>query len=401
MTAAPPPEGLRREQWMLLTVAAVQFVNIVDFIMVMPLGPDLAVGLGIDPAHLGILGGAYTGAAAITGLVGSAAMDRFDRRRALVLALVGLAVGTGAAAASRDLSHLIAARLLAGAFGGPATALALAIVADQVPFERRGRALGLVMGAFSLASVLGVPASLELARWGGWRAPFLTVCSAGLAVALLAWLILPPLDDHLRHGPSPPALELFRRPVVGGALLLVGLQSLSRFCIIPSLAPYLLGNLGVARDKLGWLYLVGGVASLVAMRTSGRLVDRLGSSAIFLVSTVVQGLTLWTGLGLYPPLLAPVLLFPLFMASSAFGAIALQTLLSQVPGANERARFQSAQSAAQHIGSALGASLGAAILASEGARLLHMPRLVVLSLALSLLLPPGIALIDRRLRLQG
>ena len=50
-------------------VGAIQFVNILDFMMVMPLGPDFAKALGIPTAHLGIVGGSYTAAAAVAGLV--------------------------------------------------------------------------------------------------------------------------------------------------------------------------------------------------------------------------------------------------------------------------------------------------------------------------------------------
>ena len=68
-------------------------------------------------------------------------------------------------------------------FGGPATSLGLSILADIVPIERRGRAMGTLMGAFSAASVFGVPAGLELARIGGWRMPFFAVAALGVVLS--------------------------------------------------------------------------------------------------------------------------------------------------------------------------------------------------------------------------
>jgi len=41
-----------------------------------------------------------------------------------------------------------------------------------------------VMGAFSIASILGVPAGLELARRGGWRLPFIAVGVLGAAASI-------------------------------------------------------------------------------------------------------------------------------------------------------------------------------------------------------------------------
>ena len=45
----------RRERTVLLLVAAVQFVNVLDFVMVVPLGPDFAAALGIPMSSLGLV----------------------------------------------------------------------------------------------------------------------------------------------------------------------------------------------------------------------------------------------------------------------------------------------------------------------------------------------------------
>src|SRR5918993_1443709 len=185
------------ERRVLPLLAAVMFVNVLDFMMVMPLGPDFSAALGIPLPRLGLVGGSYTAAAAVSGVVGMLLLDRFDRRKALAVALFGLVMGTVAGGFATGLGSMLAARVLAGAFGGPAAALSLAIIADVVPPERRGRAMGIVMGAFSAASVLGVPAGLELARFGGWRVPFFAVAGVGALLAMLAIALLPPLTGHL------------------------------------------------------------------------------------------------------------------------------------------------------------------------------------------------------------
>src|SRR6476469_6225403 len=119
----PPPASIPSERTIVFLVGAIQFVNILDFMMVMPLGPDFAVGLGIPAAHLGYIGGSYTAAAAVSGLVGSLFLDRFDRRQALGVAMLGLVIGTLSGGFATSFETLIAARVLAGLFGGPATAL--------------------------------------------------------------------------------------------------------------------------------------------------------------------------------------------------------------------------------------------------------------------------------------
>ncbi|HNH48665.1 MAG TPA: MFS transporter, partial [Myxococcota bacterium] len=125
-----PPLTERSERNLLLLIAAVQFVNILDFMMVMPLGPDFAVDLGIPTARLGLIGGSYTASAAVAGIVGARFLDRFDRRSALAVSMTGLVVATALGGFAWNFPSLLAARVLAGAFGGPATSVSMAVVAD-------------------------------------------------------------------------------------------------------------------------------------------------------------------------------------------------------------------------------------------------------------------------------
>ncbi len=230
-----PTERRISERTLIFLIGAVQFVNILDFVMVMPLGPDFARVLGIPLSQLGLVGGSYTLAAAAAGLAGSVFLDRYDRRTALALAMAGLAVGTFAGGLASGFPSLVAARLLAGAFGGPATSLSLSIVADAVPAERRGKALGAVMGAFSVAAVLGVPASLKLAEWAGWRAPFFAVAALGLLITAGTIALLPPMREHLKPSNATARAPLFRRTVVQSYAMTAVVMG-AGFLLIPNLS---------------------------------------------------------------------------------------------------------------------------------------------------------------------
>ncbi|MDB4986590.1 MAG: mxcK, partial [Myxococcaceae bacterium] len=238
------------ERKLLFLIGAVQFVNILDFVMVMPLGPDLARELGIPTSNLGWVGGSYTAAAAVSGLVGALFLDRFDRRKALAVALLGLVIATASGGLAVNLPTLLLARVAAGIFGGPATAISLAIISDAVPVERRGRAMGAVMGAFSLASVLGIPAGLELARVGGWQLPFFAVAGLGAVIALLVLISLPPFTAHLTRGVSSPAedaadaLSFLKRPTFLLSFGATACAMMSGFLIVPNISAYVQLNLG-------------------------------------------------------------------------------------------------------------------------------------------------------------
>ncbi|HSC89866.1 MAG TPA: MFS transporter [Polyangiaceae bacterium] len=388
------------ERLVILLVGAVQFVNVLDFMMVMPLGPDFARALGIPTSHIGLIGGSYTAAAALAGVLGSLFLDRFDRRVALGCAMVGLVVGTALGGFATGLGTLLGARILAGAFGGPATSLSLAIVADTVPPERRGKALGWVMAAFSLASVLGVPAGLELGRTLGWRAPFFAVAGLGVLVTAVAVFLMPPLRSHLgrarakRNESTPLFDSLSLLSLTNTALVMLGV-----FSIVPNISAYVQYNLGYPREQLGTFYLVGGIASFLVMRLIGVAVDRFGSTPLVIVGTLIHLAALVLGFLYVKPWIPVLVVFTLFMVSGSVRMVPLQALSTRVPRLEHRAAFMSAQSAVQHAASATGAVLASLVLvAPPTGPLQNIERVAWGAAAVASLVPFFAAAIERRLK---
>lgn len=157
--------------------------------MVLPLGPDFAGDLKIPLSELGKVGGSYSFAAFLGGLVGMGLLPKFAKRVALGVLTFGPGISTVWGGLAQTLQSLLSARLAAGLMGGPATAVALALVSDVIHVGKRGRAMGALMMAFSVPSVAGVPLGLELARLGTWRTPFFV---------LGGWLAYFPLASDLR-----------------------------------------------------------------------------------------------------------------------------------------------------------------------------------------------------------
>jgi predicted MFS family arabinose efflux permease len=371
-------------------VGAIQFVNILDFMMVMPLGPDFTAGLGIPASHLGFIGGSYTAAASVAGLAGAFFLERFDRRVALGAAMLGLVAGTVAGGFAVDLTTLLAARVIAGFFGGPATSISISIIADVVPPERRGKAMGAVMGAFAVASVLGVPVGLELARRGGWRMPFFAIGGVGLLVTALAFLLLPPMRQHLeakKGAPETPLRELFRAPVLLSWTMTATLM-MGTFALVPNISAYVQYNLGYPRERLGLLYLVGGAVNFGTTRASGWLVDKFGSFRVGSVGTIWFLAIVYASFYVRVPLVPVMAMFVGFMVANSLRSVPHNTLTSKVPGPRERARFMSIQSAVQHLAAALGAFLSAQILGElPDHKLEGMPTVTMITMALAALMP--------------
>jgi len=331
---------------------------------VLPLGPDFAKALDIPVSKLGMISGSYTAAQAVAGIAGAFFLDRFDRRHALAVALAGLVVATTAGGLATGFVTMVAARMVAGVFGGVAETLAYALVGDAIAPERRGRAMGAIVSSFAMASVLGLPAGLELARVGGWRAPFFTLAALGAVVTVAAMAMLPPQRAHLLVVPGP-FRAVLRRPVVWLGLTGTAIGYVAHYALVPNFSAYFQFNRGTPRAQLGVLYMIGGTVMLGTTRLAGWLADRHGAAPVVLFGAVLYTAVLLVGF-VYPVAAIPVVaVFVGLTISANFRFVPMRTLLLRIPGPEERARFLSLQSAILSVGSASGAMLGAQLLSEH------------------------------------
>jgi predicted MFS family arabinose efflux permease len=385
----------------ILLVTLIQLVNVLDFVMVMPLGADFATALGFSESKLGLVGGSYTLSAAVAGIISARFLDRYDRRAALSISMLGLVTATAAGGFATGLPSMMVARIAAGAFGGPATSLSLAIIADVVPPERRGKAMGMVMAAFSIASVVGVPAGLYAAELGSWRTPFFSLAVIGLGVTFYAFRALPSLRGHLEgvRGPATATLEMVRRPEVMMMLGAVAAAMLSAFMVIPYIRSFLQNNHHYPERDIKYLYLVGGVASFIVVRFTGRVVDRIGSTPVAAVGTVLISACLLVGFLPAHPLLPVMLVFSTFMCTASLRGVPMSVLSSKLPAPHERAQYMSLQSAMQHIAASMG-SIGASwiLTTAPDQSLQHVDILVAMSITLAVMMPLLLWRVERRVK---
>ena len=288
--AAAPPGP--RELPLLLTLAAVQFTHIVDFMIMMPLGPQFMRLFAIGPQQFGFMVSAYTFAAAASGFVAAFWIDRFDRKRALLWLYVGFIIATALCGLAPDYPLLLAARVVAGAFGGVLGGLVFAIVADLVPYRRRATATGIVAAAFSLAAVAGVPLSLWIAAQFSWRAPFLALAGLSVVVGIAATRLIPSLAAHVTSGsrrqPLAQLRAIFGVPNHRRAFALMIVLTCSVFSVVPFVAAYNVANVGVSEADIALIYFAGGATSLVTAQVIGRLADRYGKKRLFVILALLS-----------------------------------------------------------------------------------------------------------------
>lgn len=369
MPATPQP---RNERLLLLILAGIQFCHIVDFMIVMPLGPMLMAGFGISAHEFGLLVASYSFTAAISGVLAATFIDRFERKRLLLVTFALFALATLACAQASSYPTLMVARGLSGAFGGLMGALVQTMVADAIPYERRATATGFVSTAFSISTVAGVPLSLWLANGLGWRAPFLAIAALSLVAIVVGIGVLPELRQHLgaakRAHPFSAMLEVLSEANHLRTLLLSALIIFSGFTVIPYITIYAVGNVGISPHDIPVIYLVGGGATLFTARYIGRLADAHGKVRIYrlVALAAMVPLVLVTHLGAVP-LWAWVAATTAFFVLVSGRMVPAMAIISSAAQPNLRGTFMSLNGTVQSVAMGLATTLSGFIVSVDAA----------------------------------
>ena len=353
----------RRELALLLTLAGIQFTHVVDFMIMMPLGPQLTQLFTISDAQFGLLVSAYTFAAGISGLLAASFIDRFERKRLMLVLYFLFALTTLACALAPTYGMLMLARVAAGTFGGILSAMTQTVIGDVIPFARRGRATGLVMTSFSLATVIGVPSGLFLANHAGWHSSFIAIAVACAVVGLLAVFSMPRLDKHVAQARGQDVLFAIRGVWADQnhrrALGMSSAMMFAAFTVVPYITIYMQSNKVLLPTEIPFIYLSGGVVTLLTARWIGSLTDRVGKRKMFQRMLLLSMVPI-TVTTLMQPFPLPVVLF---VSSSLFFCmngrmIPGMALLTSAAQPQFRGAFMSLNGAVQSLSIGLATWIG-------------------------------------------
>lgn len=369
-SSAPLTPG--RERALLWLLALTQFTIVVDFMVMMPLGPQIMHAFTISPAAFAAAVSAYSWCAGISGLLAATYVDRFDRRTMMLVVYALFALSNLVCAMATNYHALLLSRAFAGLTGGVLNSVLLAIISDVIPPQRRGAAMGTVMTSFSLAAVAGVPLGVVLGAHYGWSSPFFELVLLSVLIWAGACKVVPTLTAHIRVPAIPlsrtlPDLwSLMRDPAHIRGFGLTALVMGSHMLIVPFISPTLVGNLGVEPESISLIYMAGGFATFFTSRMVGRLSDRYGKRRVFQVAAICSLLPVLFITHLPQlPLWGLIVFFPFFMVSGNSRMIPTQALLTTVPEPHRRGAFMSVNSAVQQIATGTGAWIGGLMLTTS------------------------------------
>ncbi len=342
----------------------------------------------ISPLQFSYLVSAYTFSAGVSGFAAAFFVDKYDRKKVLLTGYIGFIIGTFACAFSPTYHLLLASRILAGTFGGLIGAQVQSIVADTFPFERRGKAMGTLMAAFSVASVVGVPLGLYFATVYNWQFPFMIVGALGLIIIPLVYFYIPNMVDHIqKHETKPNPFAVITNILSNTnqmrALMLTSTLMFAHFIIVPLLSPFMVANVGFTEHQLTYIYLVGGTLTIFSAPLVGKLADKYGKQSVLTAFSFIALLPLFfiTHIGVVPLYVALTITAGFFVFSGG-RMIPSMALVSSVVTPQQRGSFMSINSSLQQITTGLAAFIaGNIVIKSAEGPLLHYNWIGYISIA--------------------
>lgn len=281
----------------MLSVGA--FVWLVTEVMPIGLLTDIAQGLHVSPAQVGLLVTGYAWLVALTAIPLTLLTSGVDRRT-LVAGLLLLAGGVDVACAFvTNYAVMAVLRIMLALGHGVFWSVIASVAVRLAPDIPVARATGWAFTGVAVGFAGGIPLVSAIGQWLGWRAAFVACGGAALAVFAAALVLLPPMPAQRRHMDL---RRLLRQPVLVYIAVLTMLVITAHFAaytyIIPllqtiphspeQLIPVLLLVYGVVGIGGNWVgaRLPWSAGRLIGMSTAGLIV----SHGVMVASGWIPGL---------------------------------------------------------------------------------------------------------------
>ncbi len=318
--------------------------------------------LGIETDRGGFLVSVYALAAAAASFFLGPLSDRVGRRALLVWGLGIFAVSTALCGTAWSFESLLLFRALTGAAAGAISLSITAFIGDYFPYERRGRAMGIVMSGYFAAMIIGVPLGAFIASATSWRFVFYIFGAIAGILWIPQWVVIRslrlPASKTRSWGESVKRYKWFlRRRGPANAVLASLLISASTVGFITYVGTWLRDAYDLSTGRIGLIFLASGTAALIGSPVAGALSDRLGKRVVVVTSSCVMAVCLMCIPWVTGNLTVVFLGFVVTGLSGAFRQAPLQALITSLESDEDRGALIALKNTFAEIGITAGAAL--------------------------------------------
>lgn len=325
----------------------------------------MAEGLNIGVPLVGQLQTVFAVACGLGGPILARLLSGFDRKRLLMLVMLGLAAMNAASALAPGFSSIATIRIIGGLFAALTLPLASTIAVNMVPEIKRPVAIATVLAGYTLAFLIGMPLCTLLGDAFGWRAAFWFAASISVVALCVISLGAP-------GNVSAPDLAgaNFRRALGGDNLPLMGVTLLgfaATFCTVSYIGPVITAFSGLQGAAIGGVQIATGVGSLLGLPAGAALAKlpvRTALTSLLCITIVTQALFSIGMLVDLGWLELPALVVTMAAGSAALFATSpvIQTQLAKAAGPAATIAF-ALNGSMIYFGQGLGATLGGSVTA--------------------------------------
>jgi DHA1 family chloramphenicol resistance protein-like MFS transporter len=294
-------------------------------LMLAGLLPELSTDLHVSIPQAGLLISAF----AVGMLVGAPVLAvltlTWSRRTALILFLTVFALTHVAGALTPNYAVLLVTRIVGAFVYAGFWSVAAVTVVTLVRSDSRARAMSIVTGGLTIATIVGLPLGTVLGQHFGWRSAFWSV--AGMCVLAMFGVLATVPADRPDPATAPRLADELR--ALGNARLWLAfgttaLVTSSILVVFSYLAPLLIDTTGLPPGAVPGVLALYGLGSFIGINLGGRFADALPFRTLFVSITGLVVLSAALALTASVPLVAIAVLVLLggcgFAANPALNA---------------------------------------------------------------------------------
>ncbi|MGO1245879.1 MAG: MFS transporter [Oceanisphaera sp.] len=374
---------------MAIVTSFIQFTNALEYMVFNPIFTFMAGDFSVPVSFSGYVSGVYTLGAVLSGVAAFYWIDRFNKKRFLIINMALLGTLTLLITFTTNFSTLLTLRFCAGLVGGTTMGASTSLLINGTPANLRGKMLATVIASFSVVSIVGMPMMLFLSTHYGWHVALGVICACCLlALPLIVFII--PKDSAPSETKNRPSLD-------ADTLLFASSNALVQFSpmlIIPMLVPLMTQQLGVSQNLLPWLFFIGGIAGYLSTKITGVLTSRYSTLLLATGSTLVFILSL---LVLVMDYQNAALFIILFLGGSYSRLVSSSTITIQFPDDKQRAGFVSLQTSIMYLVTTIAFFLSPLLLSNDDITLQSISRLLMICAIAALGFPIIVFILQKKL----
>lgn len=353
--------------WLLMLASSSQFL------IMAPILPAIGKQLGIETDILGTLIAVYSISLGVVALFAGYLSDYIGRKNILLLGSGMMAVVLLLHPLAYDYFSLVTVRIMTGIAGGILTGSCVSYVRDYFPYEKRGWANGVIATGSAVGQIGGIPIGIILSDGMGFAWPFVIFGIIMCLAFVLIYFGIPHLAVSRQKLDLQPAQflqsyrSIIRKPLYQRLALGYVLMYFSITIFLVYFPEWIETRFRASANEVSFIFLIGGIASLVAGPTAGKLTDMIGRKPVnILVNALLAILFAVTVALVCPPKWYAIILFSLAMFFISGRLISFQSLSSDVTNLQSRGQVMCLLIAIGQLGMSLGAGMAGYIYSHHG-----------------------------------